>query len=184
MLSVWQGAIKFYFWAFGMTRPGIEPLSPGPFANQFSISTVFSSIWHIVWTLSVVTTPGLSGPGSDGNERVHCTVETSSITGASRSDCFVSYPGHSLRESYPSAAMQSVYSATQADLATWHSLRESYPSAAMQSVYSAAQADLATWHSLRESYPSAAMQSVYSAAPTKLTGLAEGLGKNTYCNHR
>ena len=33
------------------------------------------------------------------------------------SDCLVSYPGHSLGESYPSAEIQSVYSAAQADLA-------------------------------------------------------------------
>ena len=30
MLSVKQGGIKYYFWVFGMTRPGIEPWSPGP----------------------------------------------------------------------------------------------------------------------------------------------------------
>ena len=38
--------------------------------NQFSISTQFSSIWPIDRTLSGVTTPGQSGPGSDGNEEV------------------------------------------------------------------------------------------------------------------
>ena len=37
---------------------------------QFSISTQFSSIWLIDWTLSGATTPGQSGPGSDGNEGV------------------------------------------------------------------------------------------------------------------
>ena len=30
-------------------------------------------------------------------------------TGASPSDCLMSYPGHSMGESYPSAEMQSVY---------------------------------------------------------------------------
>ena len=44
-----------------------------------------------------------------------------SITGASPSDCLVSYPGHSLRESYPSAEMQSVYSTAQAN---WAYIRE------------------------------------------------------------
>ena len=33
MLSVKQGGIKQYFWVFGMTRPGIEPQSPGPLVN-------------------------------------------------------------------------------------------------------------------------------------------------------
>ena len=59
--------------------------------------------------------------------------------------------GLSLGESYPSAEMQSVYSAAPADWATWQSLGESYPSAEMQSVYSAAPADLAPGRSLRES---------------------------------
>ena len=36
--------------------------------------------------------------------------QSSSITGASPSDCLVSYPGHLLGESYPSVDMQSVYS--------------------------------------------------------------------------
>ena len=35
---------------------------------QFSISTQFSSIWPIDKTLSSSTTPGQSGPGSDGIE--------------------------------------------------------------------------------------------------------------------
>ena len=38
----------------------------------FSISTQFSSIWPIDRTLSGATTPGQSGPGSDGNEGVLC----------------------------------------------------------------------------------------------------------------
>ena len=32
MLSVKQGGIKYHFWVFGMTRPGIELRSPGPLA--------------------------------------------------------------------------------------------------------------------------------------------------------
>ena len=43
--------------------------------------------------------------------------QSSSITGASPSDCLVSYPGHLLEESYPSAEMQSVYCTAQADWA-------------------------------------------------------------------
>ena len=37
MLSVKQGDIKYHFWVFGMTRPRIEPRSPGPLANTLLI---------------------------------------------------------------------------------------------------------------------------------------------------
>ena len=57
----------------------------------FSISTQFSSIWPIDRTLSGATTPGQSGPGSNGNEGVLHIPQCSSITGASPSDCLVSY---------------------------------------------------------------------------------------------
>ena len=53
-------------------------------------------------------------------------------------------PGHSLGESYPSAEMQSVYSAARAEWATGHLLGEFYPSTEMQTVYSAVTADWAT----------------------------------------
>ena len=68
-----------------------------------------SSIWPIDMTLSKATTPGQSGPGSNGNERVLHILQ-SSKTGVSPLDCFLSYPGHSLGfGSYPSAEMQSVF---------------------------------------------------------------------------
>ena len=79
------------------------------------MSTQFSSVWLIELALSGATTPGHSGPGSNGNERVLCIPQSSSITGTSPSDCFVAYPGHSLGESYPSVVMQSVYSVTPAN---------------------------------------------------------------------
>ena len=44
--------------------------------------------------------------------------QSSSITGASQSDCFVSYLGHSLGKSYPYAEKPLVYSAVPADWAT------------------------------------------------------------------
>ena len=51
-----------------------------------------------------------TGPGSNGNEEVLSILQSSSITGASPSDCFVSYPGHLLGlESYLLAEKQSVY---------------------------------------------------------------------------
>ena len=81
--------------------------------------------------------------------------QSSSITGALPSDCFVSYPGHSLGgESYSSAEMQSVYS-TVPSQSTGPLIFEgwSYASAEMQLVYSAALAYLRTnWvtHFLRD----------------------------------
>ena len=56
----------------------------------------FSSIQPIDRALSGPTTPGLSGPRSNGKEVVLRIPQSSSITGTSPSDCLVSYPGHSL----------------------------------------------------------------------------------------
>ena len=58
---------------------------------QFSVITPFSSIWPINRTLSGATTPGQSGPDSDGNEGGLRIPQNSSITEASPSDCLVSY---------------------------------------------------------------------------------------------
>ena len=55
---------------------------------QFSISMHFSSIWHIDRILSGVTTSGQSGPGSDGNERVHRILQNSNITETLLAGCF------------------------------------------------------------------------------------------------
>ena len=63
----------------------------------------FSSIWCIDWIQSGATIPGQSRPENDGNERVLNISQSSCITRASPSDCLVSYPGHSLGESYPSS---------------------------------------------------------------------------------
>ena len=58
-----------------------------------------------------------SEPGSNANEGVLRILQKCSITGASPSDCLMSYSGHSLGKSYPSAEMQSVYSTALADWA-------------------------------------------------------------------
>ena len=63
---------------------------------KFSISIEFSSIRPINRTLSGATTLGQREPGSDGNVGVPCIPQSSSITGTSLSDCFVSCPGHLL----------------------------------------------------------------------------------------
>ena len=64
---------------------------------QFNISTHFSSISPIDRNLTDATTPGQSELGSDGNEGITRIPQSSSISGTSPSDCFVSYPEHSLR---------------------------------------------------------------------------------------
>ena len=74
---------------------------------QLSISTKSSSTLPIDRTLSGATTAGQGEPGSDGNEGVHCISQSTSVTGASPSDCLVSYTGHSLGDAvsvfnYPS----------------------------------------------------------------------------------
>ena len=77
-----------------------------------------SSIWLIDRTPSGVNTPGQSGPGSNGNQRVFHIPQSSNITEAAQSDCLVSYPGCSLGESYPSSVILSAYSTAPADLTT------------------------------------------------------------------
>ena len=61
-------------------------------------------------TLSGATTLVQSGPESDGNKRVLCIPQSFDITETSPSGCLISYPGYSLRVSYPSSQIQSVYS--------------------------------------------------------------------------
>ena len=80
--------------------------------------TQFSSFKHIDRTPLGATTPGWSGPWSDNNKGVFRIPQSFSITGASPSDCLVSYLGYSLAESYPSVEMRSVYSADPADWAS------------------------------------------------------------------
>ena len=52
----------------------------------------YSYISHIDKSLSGATTPGQSGPRSDGNEGVLSIPQSSSITGAFPSDCLISCP--------------------------------------------------------------------------------------------
>ena len=89
---------------------------------QFSISDLFAHSLNVKQfylthrTLSDATTPGQSGPGSNGKEGVLYIPKSSSITGASPSDYLVSYQGHLLwGGSYTSAEMQSAYSITPAN---------------------------------------------------------------------
>ena len=77
------------------------------------------SIWPIDNTLSGVTTPGQSEPGSNGNEGVLYISQSSKIRDM-WSDCLVSYREYLMRgggQSYPSEEMHSVYFIAPADWA-------------------------------------------------------------------
>ena len=75
-----------------------------------------SSIWPVDGTVTDTTTPDQNGVRSNENEGV-LYIPQSPKNGASPSDGLVSYPGHLLEESYPSAEMQSVYSTVPANWA-------------------------------------------------------------------
>ena len=56
-------------------------------------------------SLSGATSPGQNEPGRYGYKTVLRIPDISSITEATPSDCSVTYPGHSLGESYLSAGI-------------------------------------------------------------------------------
>ena len=93
--------VSFQTIQFGISKE-FQCLKRVPFQIiQFSISTQLSSIWPRDRAISGATTPGQSGPGSDGNETVLRIPNMSSITVTSPSDCLVSYSGHSLARVLP-----------------------------------------------------------------------------------
>ena len=73
---------------------------------RFNVSHLFAHILNVKLLLSA-NTLGQSGPGSNSNEGV-IHIPQSFKTGASPSDCLMSYPGHSLGV-YSSGEIQSVY---------------------------------------------------------------------------
>ena len=83
--TVWLNWIVFYLHSVSMSKTVLFQ------TIQFSISTQFSSIRHIDRNLSGATTPSQSGPGSDGNKGVLRIPQIYCITGASPSDCLVSW---------------------------------------------------------------------------------------------
>ena len=92
---------KFGFVLFYGISTIVSYLMPNPFLYIKTVlfQTVQCSIsMQLEWTWS------------DGNKGVLHIPQNSSFAGASPSDCLMSYTGHSLGESYPSAEMQSVYS--------------------------------------------------------------------------
>ena len=67
---------------------------------QFSINHLFAQSLNVkqfyLTHRSGATIQGQSEPGSAGDEGLLHILQTSSITGASLSDCLMSYPGHLL----------------------------------------------------------------------------------------
>ena len=71
-------------------------ISSNSLLHTYTVQQPNCVIWPIDRTLSGSTTPGQSGPGTDGDEGALCILQSSNITEASPSDCLVSYSGHSL----------------------------------------------------------------------------------------
>ena len=125
-----------YFFFFVYTQLNVKTANV---KIQFSVSTQFTSIWPIDRTLLGVTTPGQSGLGSDGNEGVLYIFQSASITGASPSDCLVSY--QDIRWGNLTLCRDAVGVFCSLSQLGQTSLRESYPCAEMQSMYSTVSAD-------------------------------------------
>ena len=75
---------------------------------------MYSSIWPIDGTLTGTINRSQSGPGSNGNQGV-LNYPLSSRAETSPSDCFMSYPGHSLEVSYIYGERQLMHSAAPAN---------------------------------------------------------------------
>ena len=114
----------WWWWWWSEHNLNVQTVSSQKFLP--STCAQFNSIWPIDRIFSGATSPGQIGPGSDGNKWVLCIPQSFNITGASPSDCSVSYPGHFGGDSYPFSVMQSVYSTAPADWTMrlgWHHSR-------------------------------------------------------------
>ena len=81
----------FYFKEFSLFQFQVLQFSQTVLIQtiQLSISTQFSSIWPIDGNFSEASTPGHSGPESDGSEGVLRIRQSSSITGTSPLECVI-----------------------------------------------------------------------------------------------
>ena len=62
MLRVKQGGIKYHFSVFGLTRPEIEPRSPGPLVNTLTTTPMSSfKVKLAIVPFSIATTPKYGG---------------------------------------------------------------------------------------------------------------------------
>ena len=80
---------------YGLIIKNVSISSYSVYSTQFSISMLLV-LFNPYRALSGATTPGQSGPGSDGYDGVLRIPQSSSPAGTSPSDCLVSYSGHSL----------------------------------------------------------------------------------------
>ena len=94
ILCTFHISVSSYGTGYLMANPFLHMITVLFQTIQFCISTLFSFIWSIDTTLSSAATLGQSEPGSEGNERILCISQNSSITGTSPSDCLVPYTGH------------------------------------------------------------------------------------------
>ena len=78
--------------------------------HSLEVGGSYSSAVGIFYSPSRLGCLNQSGPGNDGNEGVLRIPQSSSITGASPSDCLVSYLGHSLEGGSYSSAVGIFYS--------------------------------------------------------------------------
>ena len=53
MLCAKQAGVKYHFWLFGMTQPGIEPRSPGPLAKILIIMPVYIYIYIYIYIVAI-----------------------------------------------------------------------------------------------------------------------------------
>ena len=109
------------FWFNGIPTI-VGYLMPNPFLYistvlfqtiQFSVTTLFSSINPKIVPYQVLALRARVDLGAIALKRYSAFPNAPAL----RSDCLVSYPGHQLGGSYPSAEMQSVFSAAPAELA-------------------------------------------------------------------
>ena len=105
-----------------------------------------SSIWPRERTLSGATTLGQSRLGNYGNKGILRIPQSSSITGASPSDCLVSYPRYSLMESFLFAEMQPMYSTAPADRASeFREVAMITPSSQSQTIFQIYSVTIMVW---------------------------------------
>ena len=77
----------------------------------------YSSTWPKDRTLSDAATPVQCESGSNGTEEILCIPQSSTINGASLSDCFMSHTEHWFGGGYSTTDMQSGNSTASADWA-------------------------------------------------------------------
>ena len=112
-IAINNNLIKNQSFIYSKVKLSSSSISDNLILHKSFLYMSHSSIWPIDRALSGTTTPGLSVPEGNTNEGVFRISQ--SITEASPSDCFVSYLGHTLEDSYPPAEMHSEYSEATAD---------------------------------------------------------------------